>query len=383
MGQQAPGHLLEQFIAHFMALAVVEGLEVIQIQKQQCTDLPRALGLHDGPAQAVEQQAAVGQAGEGIVEGQVLYLLLGAAQVGHVVVGDHQTTVGGVPLLQLDAAPIGQQLLRRAHAFTLLRLPFLNPLFAFGLRGGRQQISGRLLQQDAKRQLRGDIGGQPGVYDHEPPVPVHHAPLAVKQNKPAHHGLQRLVQHGLGCGRVLPRSAQLPEHPPRHHSRQQQDRGKQRHRQQHGIALGLPACQGQRHGQTDRKAQLRVQQRTPQHQRRRAADACRDIPGTLRQWGMRHQVLTCRYRQVRYGEETLPIGFLQQHFKTRPFTTLRHLGELGERHLGHRPIRHAVQTQAPGKKEHLLGGGKTLHRSTDVHARRLGLRDLGPKRRGE
>lgn len=162
MGQQAPGHLLEQFIAHFMALAVVEGLEVIQIQKQQCTDLPRALGLHDGPAQAVEQQAAVGQAGEGIVEGQVLYLLLGAAQVGHVVVGDHQTTVGGVPLLQLDAAPIGQQLLRGAHAFTLLRLPFLNPLFAFGLRGGRQQISGRLLQQDAKRQLRGDIGGQPG-----------------------------------------------------------------------------------------------------------------------------------------------------------------------------------------------------------------------------
>ena len=52
-----------------MIMRVVEGLEVVQVEKQQCAMVVAALAGCHGLVQMVQQQTAVGQAGEGVVEG--------------------------------------------------------------------------------------------------------------------------------------------------------------------------------------------------------------------------------------------------------------------------------------------------------------------------
>ncbi|MDT4836609.1 hypothetical protein FQZ97_703160 [compost metagenome] len=85
MAAQALGHLLQQLVAHIVAEGVVEILEVVQIDEQQGAVQLVASALRQGMLQAVEQQAAVGQAGEQVVEGQAVDLrevLLVLADVG-------------------------------------------------------------------------------------------------------------------------------------------------------------------------------------------------------------------------------------------------------------------------------------------------------------
>lgn len=60
-----------------MAQRVVQGLELVQIDKQQRPTPPRALAQRHGLLHSVEQQAPVGQVGERIVEGQMSDLFLG------------------------------------------------------------------------------------------------------------------------------------------------------------------------------------------------------------------------------------------------------------------------------------------------------------------
>ncbi|MNW15847.1 hypothetical protein D3C71_2144910 [compost metagenome] len=59
-----------------MAQGVIEVFEVVQVDEQQGAEVLGALARRDGALQAIEQQTAVGQPCQRIVERQAFYLLL-------------------------------------------------------------------------------------------------------------------------------------------------------------------------------------------------------------------------------------------------------------------------------------------------------------------
>ena len=73
---QPVGDLLQQQVAAVMAPGVVEVLEVVEVDEQQRAGLAMACAYHQGPLQPIHQQAAVGQAGQVVLEGQAVDLLL-------------------------------------------------------------------------------------------------------------------------------------------------------------------------------------------------------------------------------------------------------------------------------------------------------------------
>ena len=73
---QAPRDLIEQQVAHVVSKRVVERLEIVQIDEQDGAMVAAAQAGLLRLLQAVQQQDAVGQLGELIEEGQLLYLLL-------------------------------------------------------------------------------------------------------------------------------------------------------------------------------------------------------------------------------------------------------------------------------------------------------------------
>src|ERR1035437_5589885 len=83
-GCQSLGDLFEKRIALVMAQGVVDGLEVIQVNEQQCVLAPMAGSGSQGLFEPVHQQPAVGQAGQWVGEGQSLYLTLGLLALGDV-----------------------------------------------------------------------------------------------------------------------------------------------------------------------------------------------------------------------------------------------------------------------------------------------------------
>lgn len=74
---QALGNVLEQQVTHLVAPGVVQGLEVVQVYKQHGRRHSRAAAAGQHLLQAVYQQAAVGQLGQGIVKSQVAGFFLG------------------------------------------------------------------------------------------------------------------------------------------------------------------------------------------------------------------------------------------------------------------------------------------------------------------
>ncbi len=75
-GQQALGHVLEHAIARRMAKGVIDRLETVEVEEHQHHPGLLPLGLLQGGVQAVLEQRAVGQVGEGIVVGQAVDALL-------------------------------------------------------------------------------------------------------------------------------------------------------------------------------------------------------------------------------------------------------------------------------------------------------------------
>ena len=84
-GLEPSPHGLEQLVAQAMAQAVVDALEVVQVDEEQPQEQALAPGDAQGMLQAQAQQGAVGQVGKGVVVGQVFELglvVLDRADVG-------------------------------------------------------------------------------------------------------------------------------------------------------------------------------------------------------------------------------------------------------------------------------------------------------------
>ena len=87
-GAQALGDLLQQLVALLVAQRVVEHLEVVQVDEHQRA-FARPVIVGQRLVQPVQQQLAVGQLGQRIVEGQVLDLFLGRLALGDVAAHRH------------------------------------------------------------------------------------------------------------------------------------------------------------------------------------------------------------------------------------------------------------------------------------------------------
>ena len=81
---QTPGYLFQQLVAHVMPERVVERLEIIQIDEQQCTMTARSRTDRNGLFQPILQERSVGQAGELIKVGQILNPFFGFSSPGDV-----------------------------------------------------------------------------------------------------------------------------------------------------------------------------------------------------------------------------------------------------------------------------------------------------------
>ena len=79
-----PGDFDQQLVAHVVAGGLVEDLEVVEIDEQQRPFSPAARAAGERLLQTVEEQATVGQLGQGIVIGEVLDLLFGRLALGDV-----------------------------------------------------------------------------------------------------------------------------------------------------------------------------------------------------------------------------------------------------------------------------------------------------------
>ena len=94
-----------------MAEFIVDGLEAVQVDEQHTQPFLVALGGSDGLGHAVFEQAAVGQAGQGVVVGELKELLVFTVAVGHI---DARRKVGNrlirAALDRLDALPLGVDL---------------------------------------------------------------------------------------------------------------------------------------------------------------------------------------------------------------------------------------------------------------------------------
>src|SRR5690606_2397906 len=67
---EAPGGLDEHLVPRLVAKGVVDGLEVVEIEEEE-REVAAAVRSPDRLLEAVKQQAAVGQPGEGVDEGKL------------------------------------------------------------------------------------------------------------------------------------------------------------------------------------------------------------------------------------------------------------------------------------------------------------------------
>ena len=176
-GFQHAGHAPEQFVAGLVAQGVVDDLEPVQVHVDDREQVPAAAAALHGQAQVVQEQGAVGQPGQGIVEGLALELVLGLLAQGDVLkrplvtqdravlVRDLAGVLGHPDDAPVAAAHLGHEIL------DLVLLPdqpekFLAP------RGVHVHLGADVVDR-AHEGIRGVVAHDPGqgrVHGQEPPA---------------------------------------------------------------------------------------------------------------------------------------------------------------------------------------------------------------------
>src|SRR5712664_928067 len=106
-GLEPAAHLDEELVSEHVAEAVVDHLEAVDVQHQHReAGLVPPLLQREAVLEAVEEERAVGQAGEGIVERVVEQLVGGAAPIGHVSAHGGAADHAAVPFAQRDDVPL-------------------------------------------------------------------------------------------------------------------------------------------------------------------------------------------------------------------------------------------------------------------------------------
>ncbi len=165
---QALRHLFQQAVADEVAEAVIDVLEMVEVEQQQADLGAVAARLGDRLGQAVHQQGAVGQAGQGVVQGQVTYTRLGVLARADVAEGAlrHQPVLGRIgsghdldayrgavglfprPFVPLDLAGAAQGVDDGAAALGLKQRHVLNAPAAHGRDIAAQHMAALAVQVD-------------------------------------------------------------------------------------------------------------------------------------------------------------------------------------------------------------------------------------------
>jgi hypothetical protein len=103
LGTQTLGHDLQQFIAGGVPQAVIDILEMVQVQQIEGEGGVVAAQARQFPIEGLAQEVAVGKPGEGIVEGQEMDALLLFQALADVTKGDRGP--GQLPVNQHRIAP--------------------------------------------------------------------------------------------------------------------------------------------------------------------------------------------------------------------------------------------------------------------------------------
>jgi hypothetical protein len=263
LGQQAFAHGLEQLVAGVVAEAVVDALEVVQVQQQQGTAALVGLGRSQGLLDPVVEQQAVGQVGERVVVNQVRQLALGVLDRADV--AEHRHVVGQLAAVVVNGA---DGLPLRVDLAVLAPVPDFAAPFALLGQGGeyllveRGVVAARLelaraLAQHLVLLVAGDL--------HERPVDVHDQAVAVAHQ----HPFEGAVEHRCGHAQALAvLAAQARAHA------DEIEQAPARHKDQRSAAAHprvgvdqLPACQ--LGGIIEKIAQYLIRQHQPhdrQHQ---------------------------------------------------------------------------------------------------------------------
>jgi hypothetical protein len=80
-----------------MSDTVVDPLEIIEVEEQDCEQTLLAPGSGHGLRQVVIEKRAIGEAGQRVVEGAVPKLVLQRLAFGDVAHAQHQSPNGGIP----------------------------------------------------------------------------------------------------------------------------------------------------------------------------------------------------------------------------------------------------------------------------------------------
>ena len=149
----APRRFLQQQVAGGVAMGVVERLEVVQVQEDDRAVLVRAHAAHQRLRQALVQQAAVGQLGQGVVEGQVLDLRLVAFAFGQVAQAGQQQR------LAVDLHGVERDFGREEQAVVQALVDPLEAVAAQAPGGGDVLVGQRGREAAAWLALRREVGG--------------------------------------------------------------------------------------------------------------------------------------------------------------------------------------------------------------------------------
>ena len=116
---QALRHLAQQIIAGAMPEGVIDELEAVEVDHQQCELVGLAVCLGDGLSDAIIQQQAVRQSGEGIVRRQMTQLAVGGFQPAGAV-GDGALETLDVMFQRAGVLPLAAERARRLQYFDRL-----------------------------------------------------------------------------------------------------------------------------------------------------------------------------------------------------------------------------------------------------------------------
>nr|WP_254402394.1 hypothetical protein [Streptomyces sp. AC555_RSS877] len=103
----------QEFVAHAVAVHVVDDLEVVHVEEEHADHRAVALSLHQCVADPVLEEHAVGQAGERVMERLVGEFAFQLSLLGHILQSEHHPTDGRLltqvapPHLDLDGRPVG------------------------------------------------------------------------------------------------------------------------------------------------------------------------------------------------------------------------------------------------------------------------------------
>ena len=189
---QPPGHRLEQFVAGRMTERIVDGLELIEVDRDQRDLVAAAIDADQRIVEHVAELQAVGQLGQPVMPGEIGDAGCGARRLGDVLVRRHPAAIRHRLIIDLQCPPVAQRQLvgtRRSRRHPIL------PLFAvLGRIEGRLPGLGAMVHERLQRGTGRGQFGRKAVHFLVAPVADDQALMRIEHAEPVRHVVERSME---------------------------------------------------------------------------------------------------------------------------------------------------------------------------------------------